>query len=191
MKRFKPIEGEEILIEEPIHWKNYILPSILLGICTFAMLFRAYFPKESLINALLHGCYIDAEMQKILTGGEILFLAFFALQAFVKMMEVSYVRYYVTSKRIISISGILNIRIQEMLISRCEMVYMNQNVYERMFNTGDILAVSAGANIFLDDVYNALKFKETVLEEMNKVSPTASNIDLLRVMREMENQKEN
>ncbi len=77
-----------------------------------------------------------------------------------------------------------------MLISRCEMVYMNQNVYERMFNTGDILAVSAGANIFLDDVYNALKFKETVLEEMNKVSPTASNIDLLRVMREMENQKE-
>lgn len=185
MKRFKPIDGEVILIEEPIHWKNYILPATLLAICVFGMLFRAYFPKESLLNALLKANYIDAETQKIITGSEILFMAVFALQAFVKIMRVSYVRYYVTSKRIISITGILNINIQEMLISRCEMVYMNQNVYERMFNTGDILAVSAGANIFLDDVYDALRFKEIILEEMNKVSQP-SGIEVLRAMRDME-----
>ena len=189
MKRFKPMEDEQILIEEPIHWKNYILPSVLLCICTFGMLFRAYFPKESLINALMHGNYIDAQMQKILTGGEILIMAVFALEAFIKIMEVSYVRYYVTDKRIVAIAGILNLRIQEMLISRCEMVYMNQSIYERMFNTGDILAVSAGANIFLDDVYDALTFKQVVLEEMNKKTDKTSNIEMLRALRNMENFK--
>ena len=50
-----------------------------------------------------------------------------------------------------------------MLLSHCEMVYLKQNVYERLFRTGDVQCISAGAQLLLDDVYDAVAFKQTIL----------------------------
>ena len=86
------------------------------------------------------------------------------VSAFIRTVDISYIHYYLTNKRVISTSGVINRNFAEMLLSRVEMVYLNQNAYERMYSCGDILCVSAGASLFLDDVKNALRFKQMLME---------------------------
>lgn len=168
MRRFVPLEGENIIVQESIHWKNYILPGLLTLVSFVSLVFRSYFMDVSLINRIVGEGVVPPGMQKYLSFIEVLFLGFLTVEGAVALVRISFVRYYITSKRIVSTSGILRRNISEMFLDKCEMIYLNQSIYERLFRTGDILVVSAGAHLFLDDVYDALRFKQVVLVEIEK-----------------------
>ena len=154
-----------ILIEEPIHWKNYILPFTGIVATVYLMITRLINPDFSITNTVVGEQVISGDVQGLLTKIEALILALFTALLYLKVLQTMY---YITTKRIISVSGILTVMFQEMLISRCEMVYLNQSVTERLFESGDILCVSAGATILLDDVYEAVKFKQTIMAQLDQ-----------------------
>lgn len=168
MQRFQLLEDEKILIEEPIHWKNYILPFTGIVATVYLMITRLINPDFSITNAVVGEQVISGDVQGLLTKIEALILALFTALLYLRVLQTMYIRYYITTKRIISVSGILTVMFQEMLISRCEMVYLNQSVTERLFESGDILCVSAGATILLDDVYEAVKFKQTIMAQLDQ-----------------------
>lgn len=168
-KRFELLEGETIIIHEPVHWKNYIGPATVALFGAIGVILRMKYPHVSIAGKLVGKDFIDADFQSFLSFSEGLVLSVLTAFAYLRVLQTAYIRYYVTNKRIISVSGIIAITFSEMLISRCEMVFLHQGVAERIFDSGDILCVSAGASIKLDDVFHAVRFKQTILAEMNSI----------------------
>lgn len=164
IKRFELMEGEEILADEPIHWKNYLSSVLLITLCVFVGLVRNHLKAVSIINHVTGMTIIPPSMNGLVVVCEEIILFTAILLAMARAIRISYIHYYVTNKRIISTNGILNRQVTEMLLNKCEMVYMNQNAYERMYNCGDILCVSAGTSLFLDDVKNVMKFKQMLMK---------------------------
>lgn len=164
MKRFELLDGERTVISESIHWKNRLLPAagVLLSLTLLAL--RLRFMDTSVLNAASGMDIIDRRFQAVLSTLEALCLLAMCFSSAIRLIRVSYTRYYVTTQRIISVSGILAVDYQEMLLSRCETVYLRQSVYERLFRSGDILCVSAGATLYLDDVHDAVAFKQTLMK---------------------------
>ena len=163
MRRFELLPDEAVLIDEPIHWKNYIFPFFGIALAFAVLLLKVQYPDSAGLNGLAKA-YLPVKAMPIITKIEAIALLAFIAMLTVKVIRISYTRYYLTDKRIISVKGVLAVQYQEMLISRCEMVYLNQSAYERIFSSGDILCVSAGTNIFLDDVHNAVRFKQVILK---------------------------
>lgn len=160
-------EDEKIILEKAIHWKNYLFPTALLCICSFSMIFRIYFRETSLLNRILGFRLMTEKYQLLLSDMEIVLIGAFAAWCILTIIRISAIRYYVTDRRVISISGILNRNSRKMLVSRIETVYLNQNLYERLFNCGDVLCVAPGSQIFLDDVSDAEGFRDAVLNLTN------------------------
>lgn len=163
MKQFEPLPGEEVLREETIHWKNYIIPALFLAASFAACNLRMAHMDFSIANRLLHAEVIPAAAGRTVAIAETVFLMYLMLMSFLKMMRVYYTKYYLTNMRVISTSGIINRYYNEILVERLEMVYLKQNAYERLYNCGDIVCVSAGANLLLDDVRNAVAFRQQVM----------------------------
>ena len=168
MKRFELLAGEEILIAEPIHWKNKIIPVTVFAASMLLFFLRTSHPLYPILSRLIPTVHPDKDTQLMLTLAESIALLTVMAMCFIRIMQVHYTRYYVTSLRIIAISGILRTSFQEMLLSRCETVYLHQGVYERMYGSGDILCVSAGSHLLLDDVRQALTFKQTILARITE-----------------------
>ena len=162
MKRFETMPDERVIIDEGIHWKNMLSSVALAVLCVGAAALRLRFrgfhilPDSETTHALAD------TLSTFLT----LILTLLLLFAVIRIIRTSCIRYYVTDRRIIRTSGIINVSITEMMLSRVEMVILNQNPYERLFNCGDIRCVSAGAELFLDDVRNAREVKAKILELM-------------------------
>lgn len=168
MKRFELLEDEHVLIDEPIHWKNYLSALLTMALGVFLMMVRWNLRDMSLVNRLAGKVLIDGPANRLIVLLEMFILTGLFLAAFVRTVDISYIHYYVTDRRIISTSGVINRQFSEMLLSRCEMVYLTQNAYERMYNCGDILCVSAGAQLFLDDVKDAVRFKQTLMDQLSR-----------------------
>ena len=168
LRRFEPLDGEHIIVEEPIHWKNYLLPAAVMSLSLTLFLIRVHFEDYSVTNAILGWQLVTGSWITLVTVFEELLLCAVMLSMFAKIVTISYTKYYLTNKRIISISGVFSINFQEMILSRCEMVFLHQNAYERIYNCGDILCVSAGASLFMDDVRDALRFKQTIMAVLGK-----------------------
>ena len=175
-KRIELLEGETILVDEPIHWKNYLTALLTMALGMFLMLVRLNLRHTNLINYFYGKRVVYGMANKVLVIVEVVLLAVLVLSAFLRTVDISYIHYYLTNKRVISTSGVINRNFAEMLLSRVEMVYLNQNAYERMYSCGDILCVSAGASLFLDDVKNALRFKQMLMELLAKRGDDASYI---------------
>lgn len=167
MKRFEPFDGETVLLEERLHWKNYIKPAALLVAASILFLWRVRHPYLSLLNSITGKFLIGTAVQRLLSIAEAIFFAGMAAMAYVGMLRVRYTRYYVTNYRIVAIHGIIKTFYGEMLISRCEMVLLSQDANERLFSSGDILCISAGTNLMLADVRNAKAFKQVILKQMS------------------------
>lgn len=172
MKQFTPLENEEILIEESMHWKNFIVPSLCIMALMALFYIRITYDTANLFDLMarhygIHSGYVvNIHTQHNLSCVEATIMVFAIMVFIVKMIRVLYTRYYVTNLRIIAISGIVHRRFQEMLMYKCEMVYLNQSLWERIFNSGDILCIAAGADIYLDDVKKAVIFKQKIIEQM-------------------------
>lgn len=167
-RRFEPLEGERIIVDEPIHWKNHLTSVLAMTLGLFLTMVRIHLKEKSLLNHVTGAIIVPAEVNRVAVLIEITLLLLVVLWAFLRTVDISYIHYYLTNKRIISVSGVIHRTFSEMLLSRCEMVYLNQNPYERMYNCGDILCVSAGAQLFLDDVVNAVAFKQTLMSLLSE-----------------------
>ncbi len=164
MQRFELLPEEHIIIENPKHWKNYIIPMFLMMVCAVGAILRMEYSDRIFLNEIFNMDILPLKYSNILSWIEaiVFLLVFIGLSA--SIIDTAYTRYYVTDKRIISSSGFLNVRINEMTLERCETVSMTQRIMERVFDSGDILCISAGASIYLDDVYHARQFKQTIIK---------------------------
>lgn len=169
MKRFELLEGESIVFEDTIHWKNYLMPGAGMFLAFVVFVIRMRFADVSLTGLFSVRLRVAPDLQRFVSGAEGLLLVFFMAMMFIRIIQVKYTRYYVTTRRIIAISGILHVFYQEMLLRKCEMVYLSQSLYEGLFRSGDILCISAGSNLYLDDVRRAQEFKQTVLSMLTRI----------------------
>lgn len=167
MNRFELLPDEKILLDNPKHWRNYILPVATLCLAFAGLWFRLAHPEKNLVNMLSPG-FLPAGVVQVMSYVEAMTMLIIIMAVGLDMVNTAYTRYYVTNKRIIAISGWFRVRVSEMLLDRCESVSLSQKVSERIFNSGDILCVSAGASIYLDDVYDARRFRQTIVAELTK-----------------------
>lgn len=166
MNRFDPLPDEHVIIENPKHWRNYILPVGCIALCLGGMALRLAYPEANLVNWFTKADVIPEDIVNILSYVEAFVMLITMTVLFISVIDIAYTRYYVTNKRIISSAGWLNVRIADMLLERCETVSLFQRVSERLFNSGDILCASAGTSIYLDDVYDARRFRQTIMRMM-------------------------
>ncbi len=167
-KRIELLEGERILIDEPIHWKNYLSSLLTMALGVFLILVRLDDKDASVLNWIMHRQILTPEHMRYVVMAEIAMLALLIAGAFVRTVDISYIHYYVTNKRIIATSGVINRQFSEMLLNKCEMIYLNQNAYERMYSCGDILCVTAGSSLFLDDVKDAVAFTQRLMQLLSE-----------------------
>lgn len=155
--------NERLIKKTGMHWKNYLLPTATLIVCELLLLWRLENKTRSLLP-ILTGISIDipAEVMTMLLALEIIGLVIMILGAMKRICEVAFTVYTLTSERIIINSGVLKIRESEMSLRSCWNVEMTQTLYERIFNTGDLLLCSAAASFYLDDVSKVREFKEMI-----------------------------
>lgn len=167
-KRIELLEGERIIIDEPIHWKNYLSSLLTMALGVFLILVRLDNKDASILNWIMHRQVLTPGQMRYVVTAEIVMLGLLIAGAFVRTVDISYIHYYVTNKRIIATSGVINRQFSEMLLNKCEMIYLNQNAYERMYSCGDILCVTAGSSLFLDDVKDAVAFKQRLMQLLSE-----------------------
>lgn len=158
------LPGEKVIREENIHWKNYLVSFLLLTGCLCLNILKARFQGRPLIEMVQNSFTLPQEIKGIVNILEGVVLLVISLSCLCRIITIMSIRYYITNKRIIKKGGILNKNRSEMLLEKCEIIYLNQNIYEQFYNCGDILCVSAGASLFLDDVKNPVEFKRTIQE---------------------------
>ena len=167
-KKIALMQDEYIICTRPIHWKNYILVSILMLAAIILLSVRMAFPDKSLVNSMTTTPIIDDTIASVFMAIEVFALCLIIARLYVRIIRVCTIRYFVTNKRIIKVSGFLTKQKTEMLISRCETVLMKENIYERIFNCGDLLCLAPGSQILLDDVKDVEEFKLHIMELINK-----------------------
>lgn len=171
MKTIKGIEllpGEEVVIAEPIHWKNYIIPATSLFSLFAILAVRLALPEVSFTDSAAGAPLMPEPLKGPVFRLEVAVLVVLIAASARRMLQVAYTQYAVTTRRIICRSGLVAVRMEEMLIDRCETVTLKQSPYERLFGAGDITCMSAGASIWLDDVRNARAFRSTLLRLTRK-----------------------
>lgn len=164
-RRINLLEGEKIILENPIHWRNYIAPVAAMIACLIGIALRLSYKEFNLINKIEPGT-ISKDMIYLFSYGEVIIMAILLLVLSIHLIKLAYTRYYLTNKRVIKITGWVNVLMSDMLLERIETISLSQRFFERIFDSGDLLCVSAGATIYLDDVYDARGFRQTVINEM-------------------------
>lgn len=167
MKRFELLKDETILMEQPIHWKNYLSSGTFLLLCTVLFIVRAFNPDACLAD-LITGNDKPSDASAVLGRLELISAGVLMVIFFMRAASVAFIRYYVTNRRIVATSGFFTIHTQEMLIERCETVFLRQSVYERAFGCADLLCIAPGSKIVLDDVTKAEAFKETIMKQLTQ-----------------------
>ena len=171
------MKDEYIICSQPIHWKNYLLSSILMFVSIILISLRMGFPDKSLVNTITGTEILDDTIVSVTMAVEVFGLCLIIAALYARIIRVITIRYFVTNKRIIKVSGFLTKQKTEMMISRCETVYMKENIYERIFNCGDLLCMAPGSSIILDDVSNVEVFKLHIMELINKNKDAERNKD--------------
>ena len=162
--KFEKIDGETIIMEKPIHWKNYLGTGFLTVVSAVLLAAKLISPGTSVINNIAGEEILTSQAMGVITAIEVVFLAFATLYPATNLVKTATIRYYVTDRRIICVKGFLTITMREMRIDRCETVAIKQNVYERLFGCGDIVCYAPGSEIILNDVKDADKFKLRIME---------------------------
>jgi len=169
-KTFKAMEGETVLLSESIHWKNYIVPLVTLVVTSALIMVIAHHAVKMPLSAIFIGEQIYGEqLGGFLAYAEFAMLAFINVWVVCRLISISYVRYYVTDRRVVATKGVFTRRTEEMFLNRCEMVDVKQSLYERLFGCGDILCTAAVSTLLLDDVNNVFEFKHTILKALSEI----------------------
>lgn len=161
--RFSLFPEEKVITTTSLHWINLVMPGITIIICLILLFWRLRYINLCLINEMALKAIIPPPYQRYAVIISIVAFLLIILMSLVNIISSLLTRYYITNKRVITISGILTVRMSEMLLDRCETVNLSQNILERMLDSGDIMIISAGANLFLNDVPHVNSFRLTIM----------------------------
>lgn len=136
--------GEEVKYRAQIHIFLFLQPAIILGIG-----FLCYFDDVRITHYL---------------GITLLFLGLVSLaqRIFVKIGSI----YVITNKRVILKTGIINRRVVELVLVKCEGIYAMQTVMGRIFGYGNIVVTTGGATNCYYYVSNPFRFKRAINEQI-------------------------
>lgn len=154
--------GEYILVKSGIHWKNYIIPLLEFYFMAALLIVRIHYYGVPLMEFLQRK--IPTGYFRMLSFIEVVIILLVIARLIVRMIKISKIGYFITNKRIMKLSGWMTVNTNEMMLDRCETVELKKNLYERLYGTGDLLILSAGASIVFDDIPKADKFKQTIQE---------------------------
>jgi uncharacterized membrane protein YdbT with pleckstrin-like domain len=146
--------NERIVFSTKLNWTLYIKPLaiILIGILFFA---------ESL----------DSLNRFLLYSIGIIFLCTGGLSALLTYLKVKTFEFAVTNKRVLIKHGILRTRSFEILMNKVEAIYVEQNVIDRIVNSGTIIIKGTGGSQNpLRNVDNPFQFRIAVNEQIENLS---------------------
>ena len=167
-KRTALMEGERILISKPKHWKNYILPVLTLSV-TAALAIHCHrtISPDLMAGVLPAGAHDAQQAVRLIRLAVAGCAAVMIIMTLLAILDLAYTRYIITNRRIMMTCGFLRVKTSEMSLGRCETVSLTQNIYERIFRTGDLLIVTAGASIYMDDVQDVIHFRRIILNNLD------------------------
>lgn len=168
MKRFEPLPGERVILKSPKHWKNYIVPVLVILICLVAISVHLRYPGINLLDLCMGMDGFPAWVNSVLSCMEVATMILVILDFTLEVADTACTCYYVTDRRIIIVSSFLNVKTCEMLLERCETVSLRQSLPARMLNSGDIVCTSAGSCLRMEDVCGAGAFRRTLMRELTK-----------------------
>jgi uncharacterized membrane protein YdbT with pleckstrin-like domain len=146
--------NERIVFSTKLNWTLYIKPLaiILIGILFFAQ------SLHSLNRFLLYSIGIIF----LCTGG---------LSALLTYLKVKTFEFAVTNKRVLIKHGILRTRSFEIMMNKVEAIYVEQNVIDRIVNSGTIIIKGTGGSQNpLRNVDNPFQFRIAVNEQIENLS---------------------
>lgn len=138
------LNDERIAYRTKLHWKLYVLPTV---IAVFILLPLAYFALQSQLQwwwallplALIAVVYLPASLKRMSS------------------------EFAVTNKRVLMKVGVLNTRSVELLLGKVEAIAVNQRVWGKMLNYGDIVVTgSGGTHEPFAGIQDPLKFRNAV-----------------------------
>lgn len=137
------LNDERIAYRTKLHWKLYVLPTV---IAVFILLPLTYFALQS--------------QTKWLAIIPLALAAIVFLPASLKRMSSEFA---VTNKRVLMKVGVLNTRSVELLLGKVEAIAVNQRVFGKLFNYGDIVVTgSGGTHEPFAGIQDPLKFRNAV-----------------------------
>lgn len=166
---------EKIVLSRAKHWRNYILPGLTLIMAIVIMKMTNMMTAtiiDQTYEIIMQGVQRDSSqaedlmmMMSIIIKSSAIVILLISLNS---ILDVMYTCYVITDKRVLMTSGFLKVRTSEMALTRCETISLTQKVHERIFSTGDLLIVTAGASIYMDDVTKVVEFRREMMKLITK-----------------------
>lgn len=127
--------NETIIVLATLHWSTYI-KSILLFVLSSTLIHSAPF-----------------------------FAAIFFVFSIVTILRIKKTEIAITNSRLIKKTGIIGANVTSMNLNKIESVLFRQGIFEKIFDTGSVIALGTGQGKFnLKNIDSALKFKKTLEE---------------------------
>lgn len=165
--------GEQILFASGIHWKNYIIPLLALAVLAILLALKSRMHGMPLTNYWIAYAGDDAFILGGKAAGAVALaeyaaIVWMALAAAVGIVRRMKIGYFVTDRRIIKMWGWLNLHSTEIQLNRCKAVHVKENIYERIFGTGDAVITTAETQVYFDDVPQVRTFADIIEENVTR-----------------------
>lgn len=142
------LSRESVVFRGRLHWNVYVAPVFISGLS----LFVAYWGAMQKYNYVALGFFVVA-------AASILF-------PYVRAKTSEFV---VTDKRIIMKVGILGVRTLEMFLNKVENIGVNQTIWGRMFNFGEVTVTgSGGTREVFGDIVRPYEFRKAAQEQISQ-----------------------
>jgi uncharacterized membrane protein YdbT with pleckstrin-like domain len=142
------LSRESVVFRGRLHWNVYVVPVFI----TALSLFVAYWGATQKYNNVALGFFVAA-------AASILF-------PYVRAKTSEFV---VTDKRIIMKVGILGVRTLEMFLNKVENIGVNQTIWGRMFNFGEVTVTgSGGTKEVFGNIARPYEFRKAAQEQISQ-----------------------
>jgi len=137
------LTGETVTYRTKLHWKLYIVPALLDLVVLVPITF-----------------YVLMSQRKWLALVTLTIAAAAFVPAYLRRMTSEFA---VTNKRVLLKVGVLNTRSFELLLNKVEGIAVNQGLFGKLLNYGDIVVTgSGGTQEPFRDIENPLRFRTAV-----------------------------
>lgn len=162
--RTELMPGEQVIHSAPMHWKTYILPSVVIMLAAIILLLVT-----------------QTAMSMVAKASACTVIVMLAAAAVSRLLHIRSVQYLVTNRRVIKISGAFRKKVSEVNISDSLQVTMSQTPEQYAFATGNIHLQTNGSELELSSVLYPIRFRLKVMEQTtNKLFNADSYTDHLK-----------
>lgn len=142
------LSRESVVFRGRLHWNVYVVPVLISA----TSLFVAYWGATQKYNYVVLGFFVAA-------AASILF----------PYVRANTSEFVVTDKRIIMKVGILGVRTLEMFLNKVENIGVNQTIWGRMFNFGEVTVTgSGGTKEVFGDIARPYEFRKAAQEQISQ-----------------------